>query len=104
LDRIDAWMAEPREVLHKGTAATVTDPPMHGSCTVPAGSVPIDQLELRTIRTYNSLKRAGISTVDQLVTLTAADLLQLRQFGASSLADVGEALAKMGLSLSTLKP
>jgi len=101
LDRIDALMAELREVLHKGTAPPPPDPPLHGSCTVPAGSVPIDQLGLPTIRAYNSLKRAGISTVDQLVTLTAADLLQLRQFGTTSLADVGRALAEMGLTLST---
>jgi hypothetical protein len=101
LDRIDALMAKLSEVLDEGTAATVTDPPLHGSCTVPARSVSIDQLGLRTIRAYNSLKRAGIITVDQLVTLTAADLLQLRQFGTTSLADVGEALAEMGLTLST---
>ena len=101
LDRIDAWMTELREVLHKGTAPPPPDPPLHGSCTVSAGQVPIEQLGLRTVRAYNSLKRAGISTVDRLVTLTSADLLQLRQFGTTSLADVGRALAEMGLTLQT---
>jgi DNA-directed RNA polymerase alpha subunit len=42
--------------------------------------------------------------VDHLLTLTATDLLEIRQFGITSLADVGEALAEMGLSLSTPTP
>ena len=101
LDRIDALIAELKEVMHKGTAPPPPDPLLHGSCTVSAGQVPIEQLGLRTVRAYNSLKRAGASTVDRLVMLTSADLLQLRQFGTTSLADVESALAEMGLTLST---
>ena len=104
LERIEDWVKELREALHKDTAMPPPHPPLHGSCTVPAGQVPIEQLGLRTARAYNSLKRAGVSTVNHLLTLTAADLREIRQFGTASLADVGEALAEMGLSLSTLNP
>jgi len=62
-------------------------------------SVPIEQLGLRTLRAYDTLKRAGVSTVDHLLNLTPADLLQIKRFGAASLADVVEALERRGLEL-----
>jgi len=62
-------------------------------------SVPIEQLDLRTVRAYNTLKRAGVSTVDHLLNLTPADLLRIKRFGVTSLADVVEALERLGLEL-----
>lgn len=64
-----------------------------------AVSVPIEQLDLRTVCAYNALKRAGVSTVDHLLNLTPADLLRIKRFGAASLADVVEALERRGLEL-----
>jgi DNA-directed RNA polymerase subunit alpha len=62
-------------------------------------SVPIERLDLRTVRAYNTLKRAGVSTVDHLLNLTPADLLRIKRFGVTSLADVVEALERLGLEL-----
>ena len=65
--------------------------------TVP--SVPIERLDLRTVRSYNTLKRAGVHTVAQLLNLTPADLLRIKRFGVTSLTDVVEALERLGLEL-----
>ena len=62
-------------------------------------SVPIERLDLRTVRAYNTLKRAGVHTVDHLLNLTPADLLRIKRFGVTSLADVVGALDQLGLEL-----
>jgi DNA-directed RNA polymerase subunit alpha len=62
-------------------------------------SVPIERLDLRTVRAYNTLKRAGVHTVEHLLNLTPADLLRIKRFGVTSLADVVEALERLGLEL-----
>ena len=61
--------------------------------------MPIEQLDLRTVRAFNGLKRAGVHTVGHLLTLTPTDLLEIRRFGATSLADVEMALDQLGLEL-----
>ena len=48
---------------------------------------PIEELEL-SIRSYNCLKRAGISTVGQLKKLTDEDFMKIRNFGMKSLIEV----------------
>jgi hypothetical protein len=103
LDRLEASMAELQESLHKATTAAqlVALPsghPQERSAT-PAASVPIEQLDLRTVRAFNGLKRAGVHTVGHLLTLTPTDLLEIRRFGATSLADVEMALDQLGLEL-----
>ena len=60
--------------------------------------VPIQELELGAYA-YGSLKRQGITTVDDLVKLSGADLLSLPNFGHQSLNDVRVALALRGLAL-----
>jgi hypothetical protein len=90
LDRLEASLAELQESLHKATpslSSTFDD------------SVPIEQLDLRTARAYNLLKRARINTVGHLLQLTPADLLEIRKFGVTSLADVVQALDQLGLEL-----
>ena len=69
----------------------------------PAGAgkelqVSIEELEL-PVRVLNCLHRGGISTLGQLIEKTEDDLLALRSFGARSIEDVKEKLAKRGLSL-----
>ncbi len=59
---------------------------------------PIEELEL-PVRVLNCLHRGGISTLGQLIEKTEDDLLALRSFGARSIEDVKEKLAKKGLSL-----
>jgi len=50
-------------------------------------------------RTRNAFGRGGIRTIEDLLAKTQDDLLQLRNFGATSLFEVREVLAKAGLSL-----
>ena len=90
LDRLEASLAELQESLHKATP---------GLSSTFDDSVPIEQLDLRTARAYNLLKRARINTVGHLLQLTPADLLEIRKFGVTSLADVVQALEQLGLEL-----
>ena len=90
LDRLETSMAELQESLHKATTELSATPP---------ASVPIEQLDLRTVRAFNGLKRAGVHTVGHLLALTLTDLLEIRRFGATSLADVEMALDQLGLEL-----
>jgi hypothetical protein len=103
LDRLEASIAELQESLHKATTAAqlVALPSGHPPerSATPAASVPIEQLDLRTVRAFNGLKRAGVHTVGHLLTLTPTDLLEIRRFGATSLADVEMALDQLGLEL-----
>lgn len=43
-----------------------------------------------SVRTYNCLKRKRIDTVDQLMEMSDADLLKIRNFGAGCLREVRE--------------
>jgi len=59
---------------------------------------PISVLDL-SVRASNCLEAAKIGTIGELVRLTEAELLELRSFGKTSLQEVKEKLARMGLSL-----
>jgi DNA-directed RNA polymerase subunit alpha len=61
--------------------------------------LPIEALELSE-RPRNCLRRSGIATVGDLVKCTAAQLLDITNFGQRSLEEVQERLDEMGLSLS----
>jgi DNA-directed RNA polymerase subunit alpha len=61
-------------------------------------NMPIEELEL-SVRTMNSLRRGGITTVGELVSKGEKDLLSLRNFGQKSRQEVEERLAALGLSL-----
>jgi carbon monoxide dehydrogenase subunit G len=52
------------------------------------------------VRSYNSLRRAGIDTVGQLTTRTGAELLALANIGPASVEEIRHKLANMGLTLS----
>lgn len=56
------------------------------------------------LRTYNSLKRAGINTVDQLTYWTEPELFSLRNFGQLSMNEVKDYLQSIGLRLGTPTP
>lgn len=53
----------------------------------------IDELEF-SVRTYNCLKRAGIDTVEQLLTKSDAELMKIRCFGTGCLVEVHEKIRK----------
>jgi len=51
------------------------------------------------VRSYNCLKRAGINTVQELITKTEEDMMKVRNLGRKSLEEVQEKLAELNLSL-----
>ena len=59
---------------------------------------PIEDMDL-TVRSYNCLKREGVSTVGDLVQKTEEDLLEIRNFGQKSIDEVKAKLEDMGLGL-----
>ena len=52
-----------------------------------------------TERARNCLKRAGINSIGELMACTEKDLLQITNFGQTSLKDVTERLEERGLDL-----
>lgn len=58
----------------------------------------IEELDF-SVRTYNCLKKADVLTVRELVQLTEADLMNVRNFGKKSLGEVRDKLAQLGLGL-----
>lgn len=58
----------------------------------------IEELDL-SVRSYNCLKRAGINTVEELVSRTEEDMIKVRNLGKKSLEEVTQKLAELGLSL-----
>jgi DNA-directed RNA polymerase subunit alpha len=59
---------------------------------------PIEDMDL-TVRSYNCLKREGVTTVGELVQKSEEDLLEIRNFGQKSIDEVKAKLEEMGLSL-----
>lgn len=57
----------------------------------------IDDLDL-TVRSYNCLKRAGISTVEELTQKTEEEMSRVRNLGKKSLKEVKEKLQGLNLS------
>ena len=59
---------------------------------------PIEDMDL-TVRSYNCLKREGVTTVGELVQKTEDDLLEIRNFGQKSIDEVKAKLQELGLGL-----
>jgi DNA-directed RNA polymerase subunit alpha len=78
------------EVEKKAVTASVSDEKYN---------LPVEELDL-SVRTMNSLRRGGITTVGDLVTKGEKELLSLRNFGQKSRQEVEERLASLGLALS----
>ncbi len=62
--------------------------------------MPIEELEL-SVRSYNCLKRAGISTVEDLASKTQEDMMKVRNLGKKSLDEVTNKLIDLGLGFSS---
>lgn len=56
----------------------------------------IEELDL-TVRSYNCLKRAGISTVMELANKSEEEMMKVRNLGKKSLKEVKEKLEAFGL-------
>lgn len=60
----------------------------------------IEELEL-SVRSFNCLKRAGISTVEDLTNKTDAEMMKVRNLGKKSFDEVKEKLQSLGFDLSS---
>ena len=60
--------------------------------------VPVETLNL-SVRSFNCLKRAGISKISELLDLTEDEIMKMRNFGRKSLVEIKQVLAERGLSL-----
>ncbi|XMB87454.1 DNA-directed RNA polymerase subunit alpha [Mycoplasmatota bacterium WC44] len=58
----------------------------------------IEELDF-SVRSYNSLKRAGISTVGELALKSEEDMMTIRNLGRKSLKEVKDKLEELGLGL-----
>lgn len=66
-------------------------------------STPISELDL-SLRSRKCMERLGLATIGQLCERSADELLGSRNFGRTSLAEVGEKLARYGLALRQPPP
>jgi DNA-directed RNA polymerase subunit alpha len=80
----------------KGTS-TIVDKPLEGKSA--QLEMTIEELDL-SVRSFNCLKRAGINTVEDLVSRTEDDMMKVRNLGRKSLEEVINKLTAMGLSLA----
>jgi DNA-directed RNA polymerase subunit alpha len=59
-------------------------------------AMPVDELEL-SVRSANCLRAAGISTLQELVSKSEAEMLKFRNFGRKSLNELGDILTSLDL-------
>ena len=58
----------------------------------------IEELDL-SVRSFNCLKRAGINTVEDLISKSEEDMMKVRNLGRKSLEEVMQKLQSLGFSL-----
>jgi DNA-directed RNA polymerase subunit alpha len=58
----------------------------------------IEELDM-SVRSFNCLKRAGIDTVEDLISRTEEDMIKVRNLGKKSLEEVIQKLHSLGLEL-----
>jgi DNA-directed RNA polymerase subunit alpha len=68
-----------------------------------SGSVQLMEMSIEeldfSVRSYNSLKRAGISTVGELISKSEEEMMTIRNLGRKSLKEVKDKLEELNLSL-----
>src|ERR1022692_615621 len=60
--------------------------------------IPVDELDL-SVRSYNCLKRAGISRISELLQKTEDEIMNMRNLGKKSVDEIKEKLTERNLSL-----
>ncbi len=82
-----------------GGAMAAADGAAEAAADGAAGPVTIEELQL-PVRAYNSLRRVGIHTVDDLSARTEAELLAIENLGPQSVREIKERLAGIGRHLA----
>lgn len=90
LKNVDEASVQEEEVVH-----TVVDERPSG-----LQNKMIEDLEL-SVRSYNCLKRAGITTVEDLIQKTEDEMMHVRNLGKKSLKEVKDKIYSMGLSFKS---
>lgn len=90
--REDAHRAARRQILEK----------LKGSGRENALNKPVSELQL-TVRARKALQLLNIQTIGDLCSHTEAELMGIKNFGATSLVEVREKLTEFGLTLRTLE-
>lgn len=90
--REDAHRAARRQILEK----------LKGSGREQALNKPVSELQL-SVRARKALQLLNIQTIGDLCSHTEAELMGIKNFGATSLTEVKEKLTEFGLSLRTLE-
>jgi len=62
--------------------------------------IPVDELDL-SVRSYNCLKRAGITKISELLQKTEEEIMNMRNLGKKSVDEIKEKLAERNLSLKS---
>src|SRR5262249_61068111 len=88
-----------RAASNAAGAGAAASGPGAGSGDGAAGQATIEELDL-PVRAYNSLRRVGIHTVDDLSARTEADLLGIENLGPQSVREIKERLAGIGRHLA----
>ena len=85
--------------LGEGTGGLVLGPEQGEEEVSGILATPIEDMDL-TVRSYNCLKREGVTTVGELVQKSEEDLLEIRNFGQKSIDEVKAKLEEMDLGLA----
>lgn len=84
------------EIYQQGVNALSTS--FYGTVDEEVLKVPVSKLQL-SVRARRCLESLGIKTLGELVQRTEQELLEVRNFGQTSLSEIKEQLAKYGLTL-----
>jgi DNA-directed RNA polymerase subunit alpha len=86
-----------QEQLDIFTAFNVEAKP-DGAAPLGEWDIPVETLNL-SVRSFNCLKRAGISKVAELLDMSEEEIIKMRNFGRKSLDEIKQVLADRGLVL-----
>jgi DNA-directed RNA polymerase subunit alpha len=75
-----------------------TEAPVEEATPFSDWDIPVDELDL-SVRSYNCLKRAGISKISELLQRTEDEIMNMRNLGKKSVDEIKEKLAERNLSL-----
>jgi DNA-directed RNA polymerase subunit alpha len=75
-----------------------TEAPVEEAAPFADWDIPVDELDL-SVRSYNCLKRAGISKISELLQRTEDEIMNMRNLGKKSVDEIKEKLAERNLSL-----
>lgn len=97
----DTDCMEERHFIH--LADTLLTPVLLRFAGLPADEISIEDLDFRP-RTYNSLKRAGIITLQQIANMSEKELAGVRNLGMAGIEEIKSRLKKYGVYLKKETP